>query len=118
MQRSEERVLTSHVGSLLRSRKLAKLLIEKEQSLGYDTAAFKQAVDDDMDHVVAKQLENGVDVANDGELPRIGFSTYVQSRMSGFGGESQRNDIIDFINLPRIPRHLPAPLSHDLARQR
>ena len=88
MQRSVERILTSHVGSLLRSRKLAKLLIEKEQNLDYDAAAFRQAVDDDMDHVIARQLENGVDVANDGELPRIGFSTYVQSRMSGFGGES------------------------------
>ena len=100
MQRSVERILTSHVGSLLRSRKLAKLLIEKEQNLDYDAAAFRQAVDDDMDHVIARQLENGVDVANDGELPRIGFSTYVQSRMSGFGGESQRNDIIDFITFP------------------
>ena len=46
MQRSDERILTSHVGSLLRSRKLAKLLIEKEQNLDYDAAAFRQAVDD------------------------------------------------------------------------
>lgn len=101
MYRSEERILTTHVGSLIRSPKLAKLLIEKEQGLGYDEAAFGRTVGEDMDHVIERQLEGGVDIANDGELPRIGFSTYVQSRMSGFGGESQRNEIVDFGTFPQ-----------------
>ena len=101
MERSEERILTTHVGSLIRSPKLAALLIEKEQGLDYDAAAFAKAVEVDMDHVIARQYENGCDVANDGELPRIGFSTYVQSRMSGFGGESERNQLIDFTTFPQ-----------------
>ena len=100
MQCSEERILTTHAGSLIRSPGLAKLLIEKEQGVGFDVGAFARAVDEDMDHVIEKQLANGVDVANDGELPRIGFSSYVQSRMSGFGGESERNQLVDFTTFP------------------
>ena len=52
-----------------------------------------------MQVVVARQLEVGVDVGNDGEQPRAGFSTYVARRMRGFGGESRRltaRDLIDF----------------------
>ncbi len=100
MQRSDQRILTSHVGSLIRSPKLAKALIEREQGLGGDGASLTKAVASDMDHVVAKQAETGVDVPNDGELPRIGFSTYVQNRMSGFGGESPRNQLVDFTTYP------------------
>ncbi|HAM58419.1 MAG TPA: methionine synthase, partial [Candidatus Rokubacteria bacterium] len=43
-----------------------------------------------MRHVVKKQLEAGIDVGNDGEQPRVGFSTYPAKRMRGFGGESKR----------------------------
>ena len=100
MQRSENRILTTHVGSLIRSPKLAKLLIEREQGLGHDAAELQKAVERDMDHVVDKQAENGCDIPNDGELPRIGFSTYVQNRMTGFGGESPRNGLVDFVDFP------------------
>jgi 5-methyltetrahydropteroyltriglutamate--homocysteine methyltransferase len=41
-------------------------------------------------HVVAKQIEAGIDVGNDGEQPRVGFSTYPAKRMQGFGGASKR----------------------------
>ena len=102
MQTSQQRILTTHVGSLIRSPTLAKLLIKREQGLGHDDAAFKKAVESDMNHVVGKQAENGVDVPNDGELPRVGFSTYVQSRMSGFGGESPRNELVDFTTFPEF----------------
>ena len=49
--------------------------------------------------VVARQREVGIDVGNDGEQPRAGFSTYVARRMRGFGGESKRplsRDLIEF----------------------
>ena len=41
--------------------------------------------------VVARQLEVGIDIGNAGEQPRPGFSTYVDARMEGFGGESRRS---------------------------
>ena len=51
-------------------------------------------------HVVRKQLEAGVDVGNDGEQPRVGFSTYPAKRMRGFGGESKRRLALDLIEHP------------------
>src|SRR5262249_33963944 len=51
-------------------------------------------------HVIAKQLEAGVDVGNDGEQPRVGFSTYPAKRMRGFGGESKRRMSRDIAEHP------------------
>ena len=50
--------------------------------------------------MVAKQIESGVDVGNDGEESRVGFQTYVPQRMSGFGGESQRKMLTDMVKFP------------------
>jgi 5-methyltetrahydropteroyltriglutamate--homocysteine methyltransferase len=50
--------------------------------------------------VVRRQLEVGVDVGNDGEQPRAGFSTYVVRRMRGFGGASARPTALDLIDFP------------------
>ena len=66
----------------------------------FDQAAFEQAVADGIDWVVAKQLESGVDIGCDGEESRVGFQTYVPQRMSGFGGESQRNMLTDMVKFP------------------
>ena len=53
-----------------------------------------------MDEIVRKQVEVGIDVAGDGELPRIGLSFYVKDRMSGFGGVVQRGTVTDFAKFP------------------
>src|SRR5207249_4330754 len=51
-------------------------------------------------HVVARQLEAGIDVGNDGEQPRVGFSTYPARRMRGFGGASTRRMARDIAEHP------------------
>ena len=53
-----------------------------------------------MRHVVRQQLAAGVDIGNDGEQPRVGFSTYPARRMRGFGGESKRRLALDQIDHP------------------
>src|ERR1700731_4065063 len=50
--------------------------------------------------VVRLQAECGIDVGNNGEQPRESFFTYVQHRMSGFGGESNRPIMRDIIAYP------------------
>jgi 5-methyltetrahydropteroyltriglutamate--homocysteine methyltransferase len=50
--------------------------------------------------VVARQLQAGVDVVNDGEQPRVGFSTYPAKRMRGFGGQSKRPLARDLLEHP------------------
>jgi 5-methyltetrahydropteroyltriglutamate--homocysteine methyltransferase len=49
---------------------------------------------------IARQLECGIDVGNDGEQPRESFFTYVRYRMSGFGGESRRPAVQDVVAFP------------------
>ena len=100
MLTSQDRMLTTHAGSLPRPPGLETLLIKREKGEAIDQAAFAQAVADGIDWVVARQLESGIDIGNDGEESRVGFQTYVPQRMSGFGGESQRNMLTDMVKFP------------------
>ena len=99
MQRSESRILTTHVGSLPRPPALRDLLVRQDRGEAVDPAALEREVATALAAAVTGQLEAGIDVGNNGEQPRAGFSTYVASRMKGFGGTSRRElaqDLIDF----------------------
>ena len=100
MQHSTDRVLTTHVGSLPRSERLLQMLVDREAGHEVDEAAFEKQVEHDLDDVLQKQHEVGVDIVCDGELPRLGFSFYVKDRMSGFGGRSPRGTVTDFAKFP------------------
>ena len=90
MHRSTNRILTTHVGSLPRPPALRDLLIHYERGESIDMAEFQRQIEAAVRRVVAKQLEVGIDIGNNGEQPRVGFQTYVASRMQGFGGASAR----------------------------
>jgi 5-methyltetrahydropteroyltriglutamate--homocysteine methyltransferase len=99
VKKSEGRILTTHVGSLPRPPALRELLVRRDRGEAVDAAALAREADAAVAHVVRKQLEAGIDVGNNGEQPRAGFSTYVAGRMRGFGGTSRRlpaRDLIDF----------------------
>ncbi len=100
MQRSEERILTTHVGSLPRSARLSDLLIRDEAGDAVDRAELARLGEAAVHDVVARQSAAGVDVVGDGEQPRVGFQTYVVQRMKGFGGESRRPPPSDYANFP------------------
>ncbi len=100
MHRSEERILTTHVGSLPRSAELSDLLIRDEAGESIDKAELARRSEAAVRHVVARQSAAGVDVVGDGEQPRVGFQTYVVQRMKGFGGESKRPSPTDYANFP------------------
>lgn len=100
MKTSEDRIITTHVGSLPRSPELIDLLVKKEKGEGVDENEFQKRVAADLDFVIQKQLECGIDVIGDGEMPRLGFSFYVKDRMSGFGGECHRGTVTDFTKFP------------------
>ena len=100
MRRSDDRILTTHVGSIPRPPALRDLLVRKDRGEPVDAAALERATDAAIRDVVARQLDAGIDVGNDGEQPRPGFSTYAVDRMQGFGGESQRPLARDLIEFP------------------
>ncbi|MCL2393611.1 MAG: cobalamin-independent methionine synthase II family protein [Acidimicrobiaceae bacterium] len=78
-----EPFLTTHTGSLPRPSDLAGLLIERED--GKTGGAFDQAVRQAVEDTVRRQVDAGIDVVNDGEMSKIGYSTYVTQRLTGFG---------------------------------
>src|SRR5215468_7493941 len=100
MKHSDERILTTHVGSLPRNAVLTDLLIRDELGETVDKAELARQSEAAVRHVVSEQAAAGVDILNDGEQPRVGFQTYVAQRMKGFGGESKRPRSPDYTRFP------------------
>ncbi|MEM7539965.1 MAG: cobalamin-independent methionine synthase II family protein [Pseudomonadota bacterium] len=85
-----DRILTTHVGSLPRPDALADLLIARENGEIVDKKLFDDTVDEAVANAVKMQMGLGIDVISDGEMSKIGFSTYIKDRCSGFSGDSPR----------------------------
>jgi 5-methyltetrahydropteroyltriglutamate--homocysteine methyltransferase len=84
MQRSTDRILTTHVGSLVRPPGLVELMRAKENGQPYDQQELAARVRSSVQEVVHKQIEAGVDIISDGEYGKPSFSGYVNERLSGF----------------------------------
>jgi 5-methyltetrahydropteroyltriglutamate--homocysteine methyltransferase len=85
MKTSTDRILTTHVGSLPRGQALSDLLVAKANRRPYDTAALEREVKIALENIIAKQISAGIDIGNDGEMPRTDFVSYIAERMTGFG---------------------------------
>ncbi len=99
---SRDRILTTHVGSLPRNETLSELLIAREEGAAIDPGQLAREMDRAVEHVIEKQAEAGIDIANDGEQQRVGFQTYVPQRMSGFAGQSKRRRGRDYESFPEL----------------
>ena len=98
---SNDRILTTHVGSLPRSEKLLGMLNDIESGNDVDRDEFQQQARGEIDDVIQMQKDNAIDIAGDGEIPRLGFSIYAKNRMTGFGGYSARGTVTDFVKFPK-----------------
>ena len=118
MQHSRDRILTTHTGSLPRPRELSELLVKQEKGKPVDANELARHIDDGVAQAVKGQIDAGLDVINDGEAPRVGFSTYVVERMSGFGGEQRRKTALDMQRFPGYADHMARQIgvAEDLAR--
>ena len=93
-------ILTTHVGSLPRSKKLSDLLFKKENNDKYDKDSFKKVVKESVFDIVKKQKEVGIDIISDGEMSKISYATYVKDRYNGFADDSTRNAPSDLKSFP------------------
>jgi 5-methyltetrahydropteroyltriglutamate--homocysteine methyltransferase len=85
MQRSTDRILTSHVGSLIRPPELIAFLRAQQEHRPVDQAAFAQCLKESVANVVRQQAAAGIDVVDDGEFGKtISWSQYALERLSGF----------------------------------
>ena len=101
-------IKTTHVGSLPRGDSLAMLLIAKDKGEPVDPAKFDAAVQTEIDAAIEAQIEAGVSIVSDGELGKVGYSTYMTERLSGFGGNVDRFPAQDLADLPDLRRKLSA----------
>jgi 5-methyltetrahydropteroyltriglutamate--homocysteine methyltransferase len=93
MQRSTNRILTTHAGSLPRPAALLALLLAEEAGEEVDAGTFEAEVRSAVEDTVRRQLVTGVDVLNDGEMSKPSYATYVKDRLTGFGGEGSIEEV-------------------------
>ena len=108
MQRSADRILTTHVGSLPRPDDLCAMLLAKEKGEQVDTAAFDALVAKAVEAVVRRQVEAGVDIVSDGEMAKPGYATYIKDRLTGFSGDSPRKPPADLALYPAYLKKIHA----------
>jgi len=106
-------IATTHVGSLPRGPQLTPVLLARDHGEPYDAAEFDTLVQAAVDEAVAAQVAAGVTVISDGELGKVGYSTYMIERLSGFGGHVERMSALDLAPLPE----LRAKLAHIMGSQ-
>ncbi|HWQ14095.1 MAG TPA: hypothetical protein VNL77_14950 [Roseiflexaceae bacterium] len=100
MRRSTDRILTTHAGSLPRPPSLIALHTARFGGEAVDEALLERAAEEASRAAIARQLEAGIDIVNDGEMGRESFFTYVQHRMTGFGGTGTRPIMADLTRYP------------------
>jgi 5-methyltetrahydropteroyltriglutamate--homocysteine methyltransferase len=84
LNRSENRILTTHVGSLARSHELLDAMGARDQGDGIDDEAFETLVAGAVTDVVDRQIACGIDVVTDGEQGKLGFVQYLSERLTGY----------------------------------
>jgi len=115
MKRSTDRILTTHTGSLPRTAKVVELLLAEQAEPGARKAEFTAAVREAIAGVVAKQVECGLDIINDGEQGRTDYTVHVLDRLTGFEGESSPpmgTGEPEFPELAQLLTHFASPFQH------
>jgi 5-methyltetrahydropteroyltriglutamate--homocysteine methyltransferase len=104
MQRSSDRILTTHAGSLPRPEELTRLYAQRARGDKVDPAEIARLGRDAVRRVVAKQREVGIDIGNNGEQQREAFFLYLRERLSGLGGSWQRPTRADVDAYPQFQK--------------
>ena len=84
MQRSTDRILTTHVGSLVRPMSIRDIMTARDHGEPYDAAAYDRTLKDEVANVVRRQADIGIDIVSDGEYGKAGWIRYVAERLGGF----------------------------------
>src|SRR2546430_10445042 len=105
MQRSTQRLLTTHTGSLPRPPSLLDLLYAREREEAVDQAIFEKQVQEAVNATVQQQVSCGLDIINDGEMSKISYGSYVKDRLSGFQGTGGLPNVTGMADLADFPEY-------------
>jgi 5-methyltetrahydropteroyltriglutamate--homocysteine methyltransferase len=93
MKHSTDRILTTHVGSLIRPPQLQEFLRAVQGGKPYDEKAYQKCLTDSVAAVVKQQADTGIDVPSDGEFGKsISWAQYALTRLSGFERRPIKDD--------------------------
>lgn len=109
MKTSDQRILTTHVGSLPRPQAVVDMLFAQDRGDDFDAAEYDAVMRTAVSAIAARQTEAGVDVISDGEMSKISYATYIRHRMTGFEiGEVPRATPRDLDAFPEYRDRLAA----------
>ncbi|HEX5141387.1 MAG TPA: cobalamin-independent methionine synthase II family protein [Dehalococcoidia bacterium] len=107
MKHSSERILTTHVGSLVRPPEVLKHIIARVKHEPVDEEAFARDVREGVKEAVRKQAEAGIDVPSDGEFSKPSFSGYVTARLKGVETRRVETTGAQAMNYPILNEEFP-----------
>ncbi|MEO6378262.1 MAG: cobalamin-independent methionine synthase II family protein [Caulobacteraceae bacterium] len=104
MKRSQDRILTTHVGSIPRSAEL----LELKKAHDTDPAIYADLLRKDVAEVVRRQAEVGIDIVNDGEYGKESWANYILKRITGFEVRPDQLRVIEWLgrDLERFPEYI------------
>ena len=100
MLSTKDHFLTTHAGSLPVSNELVELHVALSNGEEVDQNKLEDTIHASTESVIQNQIKSGINIGNNGEQARESFFTYVQHRMSGFGGASNRPPFQDMVDYP------------------
>jgi 5-methyltetrahydropteroyltriglutamate--homocysteine methyltransferase len=106
MRRSNDRILTTHTGSLPRPSELTRLYARRARGEAVDGAEVERSGLAALQEIVPRQIAAGIDIGNNGEQQRESFFLHVRHRMTGFGGSWKRWPRGDVENYPAFKKSL------------
>ncbi len=103
---ANNRICTTHVGSLPRPESLLELLRAKNDGKDFDAPTLEAELAEAVYTVVARQVDTGIDIISDGEFSKPSYATYVTERLTGFGGKFSGHAAQDLRDYRDFARHL------------
>src|SRR5579883_2434215 len=105
MQRSTDRILTTHVGSLVRPPELKRFIDAKQGGESFEPSEYEAALKEAVRGIVRGQVEAGVDVVDDGEFGKSAWHTYIRDRVTGYEDREvgREQDFVVGKDLERFP---------------
>src|ERR1041384_2648378 len=101
-----ERFLTTHTGRLPRPDDLIRTMFAKEEGVPVDRTALEARIGEAVAEIVKKQAASGIAIANDGEMSKPSYATYIKDRLSGFAGTSNSFVYQDLAEFPRLAQRV------------
>jgi 5-methyltetrahydropteroyltriglutamate--homocysteine methyltransferase len=102
-----ERIPVTHAGSLIRPVELLSFLSAIDQGKAYDSAAYRAVLSKAVADVVARQVEVGVDIVDDGEMGKSTWITYLYERMTGLESRPIEGTVASILPASRDRQHFP-----------